>query len=316
MSIIQDYAVTVEASTAIPQVSFAFLDKICAVAKVNGTGVEDTITEVFSIAEIEAITDNTSIKQALASGATSVFVITKATLDIANLLDANLGEFFTVLITEDFNKTEVDAADLGLFDGVVGWSNDVEVDVDAFGDVAKQSGFLDSGNVSEGMFHAFTRLFATHVGREWFNQQYIDAGTAVVNPVLTLGAAESEFANRVSFFLQDDTNLGIRLGFFAAGGQGISQPYVEKQSALEIQQVGLNFIANTQPNNTPATRASLGVIFSDVLDLYVASGGILTFNVRVEIVTTEFFKASYSGNIVFTSPLWRTKLVTLNSVSA
>jgi predicted RNase H-like HicB family nuclease len=105
--ILLDYAFSVSEILPIPAPSTAFLKQVGVVCKPK-EGVEPgSVTLCTSKAAVAALTDNRNADQLFDAGMSRCYVVLSETLDLEELLDANPGLFFTLLISDDFEDGDL-----------------------------------------------------------------------------------------------------------------------------------------------------------------------------------------------------------------
>lgn len=107
--ILLDYVFPISVIEAIPQASTAFLRQAALVCKPK-TGQEGNVGEVyecFNMNDVAARTDNTEANQLFTAGMSRVFIILANDLGLAEVLNTHKGEFFTLLISNDFTDADV-----------------------------------------------------------------------------------------------------------------------------------------------------------------------------------------------------------------
>lgn len=112
--ILLDYFFPITTIEPTPAASTAFLKQVAIVVNPNGGGTDGAITECTSYAAVQAITDNTEAEQLFNAGMNRVFVIQSNDLNLSSILNANLSEFFTLLISSDFAKADIEASKAAL----------------------------------------------------------------------------------------------------------------------------------------------------------------------------------------------------------
>ncbi len=100
--ILLDYVFPISVIPTIPEPSTGFLKQVLVVAKPNEGGDDGTIYECVLMADVTAVTDNTNAQQLFNAGMSKVFVLTVEDLDLAADIEDGLGDFYTVLISDDF----------------------------------------------------------------------------------------------------------------------------------------------------------------------------------------------------------------------
>lgn len=112
MKILLDYVFPISVIESIPAASTAFLKQVCVVAKPKSgmEGSVGTITECVNNAEVALLTDNTNCEQLFIGGMSKVFVLLSDDLNISAALLTEAGEFYTVLISDDFADADIIAS--------------------------------------------------------------------------------------------------------------------------------------------------------------------------------------------------------------
>ncbi len=105
--ILLDYVFPISVVASLPEASTAFLKQVCVVAKPNEGGTAGTITECVLMADVTAITDNLNCQQLFNAGMSKVFVLCAEDLDLAESIVSGLGDFWTVLISDDFVNADL-----------------------------------------------------------------------------------------------------------------------------------------------------------------------------------------------------------------
>ncbi len=109
--ILLDYVFPISVVETTPEASTAFLKQVCVVAnpKAGQEGNVGTIYECDTMTEVAARTDNTNAQQLFNAGMSKVFVLLADDLDMAEALVAGAGEFWTVLVSDDFGDGDIGA---------------------------------------------------------------------------------------------------------------------------------------------------------------------------------------------------------------
>jgi hypothetical protein len=108
MNILLDYAFPVTAVSPISAASTGFLKKVCVVVKPKSMVTTGTIAACTTNAAIAALTDNIEAQQLLSAGMASVFILPMDDLNLADALEGHESEFYTVLISSDFDDENED----------------------------------------------------------------------------------------------------------------------------------------------------------------------------------------------------------------
>lgn len=301
MNILLDYFFPIKAIEPTPAASTAFLKQVLVVVKPKVGATEDTITLCTSMSAVAAFTDNVEAQQLFNAGMGRVFVLA---VDVLTTLDTFLvgheSDFYTILISSDFNDTEMDAAEFGAFTGVIGMASTNDAKNITRAAIANRSAWHSNGtNKAKNMFYAFGKLLSNSLN--WRNQQYITMPLA--DDVTTLGAAESLFDDKVNFVISD-TEFGNRLALFCAGGKAIVAPYILKNLQIDLQSAALSYVSGNQPAYTLKQAALLEDELQKVVQDYIDDESIEAGTVEVELNEDNFVAA---GNINVAEPkaLWR-----------
>lgn len=116
MSILLDYVFKVSSVTPTPPASTGFLKKACLVVKPKTGETAGDFEECTTPTQVAALTDNVDATQFFAAGMSRVFILTVDDLaDVATSVPAGrFDDFFTLLISSDFSKEEVDGDEIAV----------------------------------------------------------------------------------------------------------------------------------------------------------------------------------------------------------
>lgn len=189
---------------------------------------------------------------------------------------------------------------LGTFKGVVGVSDTDDTFLTAQAAIANRAAFhTTSGNRAKNMLFAFGSLLSNAL--DWKNQQYITM--PVADDVVTLGAADNLFDEKVNFVISDD-EFGNRLGLFAAGGEAIVAPYIKRNLELDFQSAALSYISGNQPDYSNTQAALLEDELRKVIQSYIDKQWLTSGTVAI-VLDQGNFVASGNINIAEPKALWR-----------
>ena len=299
-NILLDYFFPISTTEPTPPASTAFLKQVLVVVKPKVGAVEDTITLCTQASDIDAFSETAvEADQLFDAGMSRVYVI--AVDDLENLgadIEGHESDFYTILISADFSDAEIDAADFGDFEGVVGMASDDNTKNTAR--AIEQCAFRSTdANRGKNMFYAFGKLLSNL--SSWKNQQYITC--PVADDVDTLGEAEALFDDKISFVMED-AEFGKKLGLFACRGKAIARPYILKNLEIEMQSAALTYVSANQPAYTKVQAALIEDELQKVINGYIASGEIESGTVTVSL-EQENFVASSSIEVAEPKALWR-----------
>ena len=295
-----DFVFNVTALAATPAPSVGWLRKVCVVCA-PASGVSTRYVEITSELSAASYTDNAEIAELFDGGMTSVGLAVASSLGSAEeLIDANDGEFFTVLVSSDFSGAEGSFAS---FPGVVGVSFEAtaEGSAETYAATENRCAFMQKTGATHGaknMFYAFGKLLASAL--RFSNQQFI---TMPYDDEFGLGDAENYFDERLSFVLTDD-DYGKRLAFLCCGGKAIVAPYVLEEIQILMQGRALSYITANQPAYTKKNASRLEDYLEGVYDAYITTGQIESGSVDVELLADDF-EASALVTVARPRALWR-----------
>lgn len=107
--ILLDYVFPISLITPTPAASTAFLKQVAVVAKPK-SGQEGNVGSAFlcvSMSDVAARTDNTNAQQLFTAGLSRCYIILADDLQLADVLTDTLNQFWTVLISDDFDDDDL-----------------------------------------------------------------------------------------------------------------------------------------------------------------------------------------------------------------
>lgn len=107
MKILLDYFFPIASIEPTPEASTAFLKQVCVVVKPKGGVDPGLLTLCTSNSAVAALTDNTEAEQLFAAGMSRVYILTADDLDLADFLEGHESDFYTLLISSDFDDEEI-----------------------------------------------------------------------------------------------------------------------------------------------------------------------------------------------------------------
>jgi len=301
MNILLDYFFPITVIEPTPQASTAFLKQVCIVAKKNGGGTDGTITACTSMTAVGVITDNLEAQKLFDAGMQKVYVLINEDLDLHTIL-AGVDDFFTLLISSDFNSTDVGSLNVGTFKGVIGVSDtDADTFLPAQAAIERRAAFFTtSGNKAKNMFYAFGKLLSNL--SDWLNQQYVSMPED--DGINNVGDADSLFDDKISFVLTDQ-EFGKRLALFACGGKAIVAPYILANLSLDLQSKALQFVSGNMPSFTIKNASLIEDELKKVIQGYVDRGWLVSGTVAVTLGDNDNFVATANMDIPEPTALWR-----------
>jgi len=231
--ILLDYFFKITAINPTPAASTAFLRQACVVVSPKGgyMGTIGTPVLCTTNAQIAAITDNTEAQQLLAGGLSRVYIMPVNDLYLSDYLEASANLFFTLLISSDFDKDDInDTAASGTVT-ISSYANliDAGFDTVTVGDVTfvAQAGAATLGTAT---FRAATNNDATATSLAAQINAHADLEDLVlaeaVGAVVTITALDSGSAgNDIALEYSDEGTATVGASVsgagFLAGGDGL-----------------------------------------------------------------------------------------------
>lgn len=298
------YAFDVSVKAPLPAVNAAYIKQVLAIVKPKSGAPEGQVIRCVSKLQVEDLTDNQDVGALFDGGLNSVFVLPLLDLnDAQSIIEQTLKDYFTILISSDFECEEVNLLSVGSFNGVVGFTFHLGKEPDAveFAAKDKHCAFIGSdANGAQNMFFAFGKLLSA---ANWRSQQYIQ--TPKNDGIIDLGTADAYFNDRLSFVLTSQ-QYGNRLAFFVAGGQAISAPYAYENLTLDLQSAAVNYITLNQP----AYNITECVILEDELQA-VGNKYVVNSIFTGILVNVSLFEDNFRAQATIYAPmpkaLWRVR---------
>ena len=301
--VLLDYFFPISEIEIVNAASTSFLKNVAVIAKGiapdEETPAPEAVTVVTSIAQLEGLTENQEIKQLFNAGLNKITLITVNDIEDAALEGLDR-EAFTLLVSSDFTKVQVAAMDFGAFGGVIGVTSDDTVFLKAQAAIKNRVAFYSSvENKGANMFAAFGKMLSNQLN--WRNQQYTSMPKD--DGVNSLGQAEALFEDKISFVM-NDSEFGLKLSLFAAGGKAIVAPYINRNLQIDLQSKALVYISGNQPAYTVKQAALLEDSLYSVIDQYVERQWIEEGIVEIKLEQSNFIASGYI-NITEPKALWR-----------
>lgn len=108
MKILLDYFMSVTANDPTPAASTAFLKQVCILVLPKVGVTPGVITVCTSMTAVAALTDNTEAQQLFNAGLNKVYVLPVDDLDVASVMETDGSDFYTLLISSDFDDADID----------------------------------------------------------------------------------------------------------------------------------------------------------------------------------------------------------------
>lgn len=231
-NVLLDYFFKITAINPTPAASTAFLKQVCLVVAPKGGVMTRIPTLCTSMSAVAALTDNTEAQQFFNAGMTRIYILPADDLDLASILDPYKTTFYTLVLSSDFDKDDVNSDQAqGVFtvssyaDLVSGTPDVVTINGVAF---TAQSSAVTEGDAT---FRAATSNDATAASLAAQINAHADTKNVVVatvvNAVVTVKAKDAGSAGNdiAASYTDNDTNVGGAWtglsGGKLAGGDGL-----------------------------------------------------------------------------------------------
>lgn len=237
-------------STPLPKADLSYLRNMALVVR-GKQGVDAGVYQIVDNNQVNNYTDNQDAFIPLNKLTKYYLIVVASNGNLANVKDIlSISEyskaFWTILISSDFTKQDIEVLDVGTFDGIVGASFADEAQAREFGNIDKQSAFYEplSTNFAFNMITAFTTMLGNT--SYWGNCQAAELYSD--SQIKNLGLARQYFDDRVGFTLT--SSIGNLLGGFFAGRKAIIEPYVIEELKNKLQESYVRYINLNQPTYT------------------------------------------------------------------
>ncbi len=257
--ILLDYVFPISVITPTPAASTAFLKQVCIVAKPK-SGEEGDVGELFlctTMTDVAEHTDNTNAQQLFNAGMSRVYLLLSDDLNLEDALAEHAPNFFTVLVSDDFDEDDVAGAAASGNVTITSYANLVSGtdDVVSVAGVAftAQTGAATPGAAT---FQAATSNDATAASLAAQINAHAVAGAlveaTVLAAVVTITAkARGTAGNSIALgYTDNDTNVGAtKSGTVLSGGtvaanfgafKGVVGVALEDDDVLEAQAIIAN----------------------------------------------------------------------------
>lgn len=283
--ILLDFVFPITVITPTAQASTSFLKQVCVVAnpKAGQEANVGTIYECVNMTEVAARTDNTNAQQLFNAGMSKVFILLSDDLNLEAALDARLGEFYTLLVSDDFADADFTPA---AADGTVtitsyanlvsGTDDSITIEGVVF---TAQAGAATLGTTT---FQAATSNDATAASLA--AQINAHTATSVLVTAAAVGAVVTITANLLDYtgntialsYTDNDTNVGATLA-------GLSGGNLSGASGIALGQFDGVVGVSTQDADVAAAQAIIGkrsafftAVANKAKNMFFAFGSILS----------------------------------------
>lgn len=225
MKILLDYFMPVTANDPTPAASTAFLKQVCILVLPKVGVTPGVVTACTSMTAVAALTDNTEAQQLFNAGMNKVYVLPVDDLDVASVMETDGSDFYTVLISSDFDDADIDPTQAQATLTVSSYSNLLTTTPDTF-TVAGVTFTAQSGaaTLGEATFRADTgnnetaASIAAQINAHATASALVEA--TVESAVVTIKAKNAGSAGNdigLSYTDNGGGNIGITLAGLTAG---------------------------------------------------------------------------------------------------
>lgn len=220
--ILLDYFMPVTANDPTPAASTAFLKQVCILVLPKMGVTPGEVTLCTSMTAVAALTDNTEAQQLFNAGMNKVYVLPVDDLDVADVMAEEGSNFYTVLISSDFDDADIEQTQASGTVTISNYSNLLTTtpDVITVGATAftAQSGAVTPGDAT---FRAATDNATTAASLKAQIEAHAVASTVVdveiLSNVLTIKAKNPGSASNGVIVLSYTDNGGGNIGATIGG---------------------------------------------------------------------------------------------------
>lgn len=224
MNILLDYFFPITAIDPTPAASTAFLKQVVLVVSPKMGVTTGVITGCTSNSAIAALTDNTEGGEFFSAGMSKVYILPMDNLDLVTALDGHESDFYTLVVSSDFDKDDVTLTQASGVATVTSYANLVSGTADTV-TVAGVTFTAQGGAATPGAatFQAATSNNATAASLAAQINAHVTAAALVIasvnGAIVTIKAVASGYAgNTIGLSYTDhDSNIGITLSGLSTG---------------------------------------------------------------------------------------------------
>jgi hypothetical protein len=233
--------------------NLGYLKRICLVAKPK-EGVQEEFLQLMDSSLLPNYTNNGNGYQLLNKLSSIYLALCSDLTTLNDLLDPVNSQFFTLLVSDDYNSDELATINIGNFRGVTA-SNLTDLNLaSVFAMGLNQVASCNSG--ANDLAYLFALLLSD---TSWNNQQAVQ--TTIGSP---LASTFDDYFDRKLSFIGTDKISGVHkvCGFFC-GGRPIITPYIMEQLNVELQDRWQTYLVKNRPN---VSELNCAKIQSDLYD--------------------------------------------------
>lgn len=232
-----DYFFKITAINPTPAASTAFLKQVCLVVAPKSGVLTRVPTLCTSMSAVAALTDNTEAQQLFNAGMTRVYILPADDLDLSEVMETYGTDFFTVLISSDFDKDDVNETQAALTKANLTFTakdpgsagNDISIE------------FLDTGTAGSEVVTVTGKKISVSMdgGTSTANQlkTAIDASAQAMALIDPVTVAPGQGSTAQAAFAEDNLEGGdgLFLGVFAGVTGVVSSDltFLEEQAVIE-----------------------------------------------------------------------------------
>lgn len=240
--------------------ALGYLKRLCLVVKPK-TGVSEQFIQLTDSGTLPNYTNNVNGYQ-IFQNLNSVYLAVCSDLStLDDLINPNLSEFFTLLLSDDYSEADIATLAKGNFKGVVGANIATLLNSTTF---ANQPNQVASCNANANdLSYLFGLLLAQN---DWSNLQAVVVPLA--NPIKS--TYDDYFDKKISFIGTDKISGIHKVCGFFCGGRPIVTPYIMEQLKNQLQDEWQAYLVRNSPSVSGLNCAKIqSYLYDEVLDNYI-----------------------------------------------
>jgi hypothetical protein len=240
--------------------ALGYLKRICLVAKPKG-GVNKQFIQITDSTKISDYTTNTNGYQLLQSLGSIYLAVCNNLSTLDDLINPNISEFFTLLLSDDYAEADIATLDKGNFKGVIGAN--IGTLANAFTFASQQNQVASSNANANDLSYLFGLLLSQN---DWGNLQAIQ--TPIGSPISS--TYDDYFDKKISFIGTDKISGVHKVCGFFCGGRPIVTPYVMEQLKTQLQDEWQAYLVRNSPTVDDLNCAKIqSFLYETVLVNYI-----------------------------------------------
>jgi hypothetical protein len=281
---LNNYFMPIVVKPAPAPTSLGYLKRICLVVKPRDS-VSDQFVQIADSSFLPDYTNNVNGYQLLNKLSSIYLAVCSNLLTLNYLLDPVNSQFFTLLVSDDYNGSELADINIGTFRGVVASNLN---NISSASSFAKGMNQVASCNETANDLAYLFALLLSDIN--WSNQQAVQ--TPIGSPIAS--TFDDYFDRKLSFIGTDKiSNIHKVCGFFC-GARPIITPYIMEQLKVELQDKWQAYLVKNSPNVSELNCAKIqSYLYEDVLANYIqtdeyANRPLVSADIKVYMENNDF----------------------------